>query len=44
MYIARIRSFAMNIMRFNDVNNVSRELYRNALNMDNVLGYDGIEN
>lgn len=39
---AKLRSFALNILRKNDVENVSNELYRNSLNLDFVLNYDGI--
>jgi predicted transposase YbfD/YdcC len=36
-HFARFRSFAINILRANGVENVARELYINALNFDNVL-------
>ena len=39
---ARVRSFAMNIMRFNKVNNMNLELYRNITDINRVLGYRGI--
>jgi predicted transposase YbfD/YdcC len=39
---ARLRSFALNILRFNHVSNVSQALYQNALNLDLVLNYNGI--
>jgi predicted transposase YbfD/YdcC len=38
-HFARFRSFAINIMRVNGVENIARELYINALNFDNVLAY-----
>lgn len=39
---ARLRSFALNILRFNHVSNISQALYQNALNLDNLLNYKGI--
>jgi len=39
---AKLRSFALNILRKNDVENVSLELYDNCINLDNVLNYVGI--
>ncbi len=36
---ARFRSFAINILRANGVENIARELYVNALNFDNALAY-----
>ena len=39
---AKLRSFALNILRKNKVENVSLELFENALNLDNVLNYVGI--
>ena len=43
--MARIRSFAMNIMRFNKINNMSLELYRNTMDINRILGYkDVLEN
>lgn len=36
---ARLRSFALNILRANATQNVSRELYLNALNFDRVMAY-----
>ena len=36
-----LRSFALNIMRFNTVNNVADALWRNAMNLNRVLAYDG---
>ena len=38
-HFARLRSFAINILRVNGVTNVARELYVNALNFDSVLAY-----
>jgi len=38
-HFARLRSFAINILRANGVQNVARELYVNALNFDNALAY-----
>jgi predicted transposase YbfD/YdcC len=39
---AKLRSFALNILRRNDVQNVSLELFENSMNLDNVLNYVGI--
>jgi predicted transposase YbfD/YdcC len=39
---AKLRSFALNILRKNNVENVSLELFENCMNLDNVLNYDGI--
>lgn len=36
---ARLRSFALNILRANGVTNVNNELYVNALNFENALSY-----
>jgi predicted transposase YbfD/YdcC len=38
-HFARFRTFALNILRANGVENVSRELYINALNSDHALSY-----
>ncbi len=38
-HCARLRSFAINILRANGVENIARELYVNALNFDNALTY-----
>lgn len=40
--MARFRSFALNIMRFNSVKNIKRELYINALSFANLLNYNGL--
>jgi predicted transposase YbfD/YdcC len=37
-----LRSFALNILRFNKVNNVADALWRNAMNLNRVLAYGGI--
>lgn len=39
---AKLRSFALNILRKNKVENVSLALFENSLNLDNVLNYVGI--
>jgi predicted transposase YbfD/YdcC len=39
---AKLRSFALNILRKNNVENVSLELFENCLNLDNVLNYVGV--
>jgi predicted transposase YbfD/YdcC len=39
---AKLRSFALNILRKNKVENVSLELFENCINFDNVLNYVGI--
>jgi predicted transposase YbfD/YdcC len=38
-HFARFRSFAINILRANGIQNVAQELYINALNFDNLLTY-----
>ena len=38
-HFARFRTFALNILRANGVENVNRELYINALNSDHALSY-----
>jgi predicted transposase YbfD/YdcC len=39
---ALLRSYALNIFRFNNIKNISQALYENALNLDNILLYQGI--
>ncbi len=39
---ARLRSFALNLLRANQVTNVKGELFMNALNLDNALNYQGV--
>jgi predicted transposase YbfD/YdcC len=39
---AKLRSFALNILRRNKVENVSLELFDNSMNLDKVLNYVGI--
>ena len=39
---ARLRSFTLNILRKNQVTNVSQALYDNALNINNVCQYVGV--
>ena len=39
---AKLRSFALNIMRANKVNNISKELYENSLNIQKILNYWGV--
>jgi predicted transposase YbfD/YdcC len=39
---AKLRSFALNILRYNQVDNVSLELFENSMNLDKVLNYMGI--
>jgi predicted transposase YbfD/YdcC len=36
-----LRSFALNILRFNKVNDVADALWRNAMNLNRVLAYSG---
>jgi len=38
-HFARLRTFALNIMRANQTKNVSRELYINALNPEHAMSY-----
>jgi predicted transposase YbfD/YdcC len=39
---AKLRSFALNILRQNNVENVSLELFENCMNLDKVLDYVGV--
>ncbi len=38
----KLRSFALNILRANNVDNVSLELFNNCMNLDNILNYVGV--
>lgn len=40
---AKLRSFALNIIRANKVQNVSLELFNNCMNLENILNYGGIK-
>jgi predicted transposase YbfD/YdcC len=40
--MARLRSFGLNVMRVNGSENISRDLYRNSLNLDRTLSYSTI--
>jgi len=37
--MARLRSFSLNVMRVNKSENISRDLYKNAMNIEKVLAY-----
>ncbi len=39
---AKLRSFALNILRKNNVENISNEIYKNNMRLEFVLNYDGI--
>jgi hypothetical protein len=39
---AKLRSFALNILRVNNVENVDLELFNNCMNLDNILNYAGV--
>ncbi|MGB0383645.1 MAG: ISAs1 family transposase [Ardenticatenaceae bacterium] len=39
---ARLRSFALNILRYNQVSNVSQTLFENCMNLQHVLNYEGV--
>lgn len=39
---ARLRSFALNIFRFNQTENIAGALFENAINLDSVLNYRGV--
>ncbi len=39
---AKLRSFALNILRVNHVENVSLELFNNCMNFSNILNYVGV--
>jgi predicted transposase YbfD/YdcC len=40
--LAKLRSFAINILRANHVDNVSLILFKNCININNVLNYAGV--
>lgn len=40
---ARLKSFALNILRANKVTNIASELFYNCINLGNILNYKGIE-
>ena len=40
--MGRLRSFTLNILRTNDVKNISQTLYENALDMDVIFNYYGV--
>ena len=40
--LAKLRSFALNILRKNKIENVSLALFENGMNLDNVLNYVGV--
>lgn len=39
---AKLRSFALNILRTNNVGNIQLELFSNCMNLGNILSYRGI--
>ena len=39
---SRLRSFALNTMRANKVKNIAQELFRNCMNIANILNYKGV--
>ncbi len=39
---ARMRSFALNVLRSNGIQNIKGTLFENALNFNNILAYKGI--
>lgn len=39
---SKLRSFALNIMRTNNVQNIAQELFSNCMNIANVFNYQGI--
>jgi len=39
---SRLRSFALNILRANNVENVSLESFNNCMNFNNILSYIGV--
>ena len=40
--LAKLRSFALNILKANNVENASLELFNNCMNLNNVLNYAGV--
>ena len=41
--LARLRSFALNITRHNGVQNIKQELFKNCMNLNRILDYNGIQ-
>jgi len=39
---AKLKSFALNILRKNKVKNVSAELFKNCMNIDRLFDYDKV--
>ena len=39
---ARLRSFGLNLMKYNKKKNINRESYKNCLNIDNILRFKGL--
>ena len=39
---ARLRSFALNILRYNKVENISMELFINCMDFSNIINYQGV--
>lgn len=39
---SKLRSFALNTLRKNNIKNISDELYRNSMKLEYVLNYDGV--
>jgi hypothetical protein len=40
---ARLKSFALNILRVNKVKNIADELYFNCISIGNIFSYNGIK-
>ena len=38
-----LKSFAINILRINEVSNIASELFYNCINLSNILNYKGIK-
>jgi predicted transposase YbfD/YdcC len=38
----KLRSFALNIMRYNDVRNIADEIYKNSLSFERLKDYEGL--
>ncbi|NJL59521.1 MAG: hypothetical protein HC887_07635 [Desulfobacteraceae bacterium] len=41
--LARLKSFAINILRANKVSNIASELFYNCTDLSNILNYKGIK-
>lgn len=40
--MVKLRSFVLNILRINNIKNISKELWNNVLNVDRIFKYVGL--